>query len=194
MFSLQYEITNEDYLDADMAWYSRPWFKWIIIRGLPAFLIVSSITLTLFFDKAFGEETEFNKLYFRFLLGAAFFISIIFFTVMKPNALAKNLEKRVNKSIDQDLTLVGRRQTLIDELGILVSKEKQTIKIQVLWNDICNIQETDNLFIFCFLDYKRTKQRTFIPKRAFESNNQLADFRNALVLFKCSPAFISAGN
>jgi hypothetical protein len=190
MFNLQYEITKEDYLDADMVWYSRPWFKWIIIRGLPAFLIVSCIVSTLFFDNIFGDESEFDKLFFRFLLGADFLMGITFYAVMRPNILTRSIKKKINKSIDQDQICIGRRQTLVDEQGILITRENQPSKIYVLWKNIYGVQETSNLFIFCFFDCDKKKQRTFIPKRAFKSNNQFADFRNALALFNCSPSMV----
>lgn len=139
MFSLEYEIFMEDYLDANTIWFRKSWVKWIILRGFPAFMTLFCTTSAIFSDHVLEGESELDKLFFRFVLGAGFFSAIAFCVLMRPSVLAKSIKERTNKSIEQDQSRIGRRQALVDEQSIVIGREGEFGKIHVLWKNICGV-------------------------------------------------------
>ncbi|WP_299489387.1 YcxB family protein [Acaryochloris sp. IP29b_bin.137] len=177
MFDLQYEITAEDYLEADLSWFFQPWFQWGIVRGVPAGLILYCLNSVLFYEQLFDPGSEYYLLFNLAFFGV---IAIIFARVMRPQALSKIRRKIINRATAQDPSRIGKRQTVVDETGLYLDKVDHFDRKRLLWQDICRLRETENLFIF---DFKHKRQCTFIPKRALDSEQHITDFRQTIQAF-----------
>lgn len=177
MFNLQYEITAEDYLEADMTWFSRPWFKWIVVRGVPAGLTLFCLISGLFYDQLYAAESEYDQLFVRWMFVFYALVGLIFSIVMQPQVLSKQRRRIINRAIAQDPTHIGNRQTMVNETGIYLDKLDQFDRKRLVWQQIRRWRETENLFIF---DFKYQRQCTFIPKRALESKQHIDAFRSVI--------------
>lgn len=179
MFTLQYEVTKEDYLEADLSWFLQPWFQWIVVRGVPAGLIFYCLISGLFYEQLFDTGVEYDLLYARLSLVFFGVIGIIFAIVMRPQSLSKARRRLINRATAQDPSRIGKRQTVVDETGIYLDKVDHFDRKRLLWQDISRLRETENLFVF---DFKRKRQCTFIPKRALDSE-RLNEFRQTVQKF-----------
>lgn len=74
--------------------------------------------------------------------------------------------------------------------------EKVSLAKFMCCGKISVVCETDNLFAFYYFDYfdSSRRQLTFIPKRAFKTEAQLADFRNAIAAFNRSLKVVSVSS
>jgi hypothetical protein len=193
---LEYQVTLEDYLEANKAViknnFSKPWISWGILKLLPASIAISGLSFILFsvlllvnfnddyinhlLSNWFGIKKlytfdEITLLIFGCLLVVLAIVFILFFT---SEFVCKFKSKQWENSWQNNLNVAEIRKITIDNTGL--NLESDAFNITCQWAAITRFIESESVFVL----YLFTGERKIVPKRIFINEDTINKFRDLL--------------
>lgn len=177
MMELKYPIVLEDHLDAHQASleynFSRPWVRWGLLRGLPTFLIVSSLY---FFLSDYSYLSDLDLVVLQIFSYLNLLVGVLLPFLMRPKVIASSFcNRRERDRAWQNTPSMREARTVIaTENGLTIKGE--TWETFWKWKACHCFFETEQGFLLCFF----SRETKFFPKRIFNSEAQIDEFRELL--------------
>jgi hypothetical protein len=177
MMELKYPIVLEDHLDAHQASleynFSRPWVRWGLLRILPIFLIVSSLY---FFLSDYSYLSDLDLVVLQVFSYLNLLGGVLLPFLLRPKVIASSPFRRRERDRAWQNTPIMREARTITatENGLTIKGE--TWETFWKWNACHYFFETEQGFLIRFF----SGESRFFPKRIFNSEAQIYEFRQLL--------------